>query len=150
MTRTTSTMFQVAGSSCLGLALLALGGGIALAAPPDPVSNPHKLEYRDATARRPDFQPPFLRDGVVVQPQRFKDVRSGLAAPQLQALLGQPVQRGSGLRGSEWDYNFKFRLPQSQNYLVCQYKVVMDSQGQTVREAYWRRKQCLDLASAAG
>ena len=64
---------------------------------------------------------------------------------QVQALLGAPLTQASGSRGQEWDYNLKFRLPQSDNYLVCQYKVVFDEQ-QSVRESVWRRRQCQDLA----
>ena len=117
--------------------------------PIDPVSNPNKLEYRDVEARRPDFKEPFLRDGVVSQPQRFNSVSAGLPAAQVQALLGQPLQQVAGPRGQEWNYNFKFRLPASQNYLVCQYKVVFDDGTQTVRETVWRRQQCMRLVQPA-
>ena len=129
--------------------LLALAAAPAVARdnPIDPVSNPNKLDYRDVEARRPDFAPPFLRDGVVSQPARFNELKAGVPAAQVQALLGQPLQEVDGKRGKEWDYNFKFRLPQSQNYLVCQYKVVMDAQAQAVRETVWRRHQCLDLVN---
>ncbi|RYX96002.1 MAG: hypothetical protein EOO28_09660 [Comamonadaceae bacterium] len=123
---------------------------IARENPVDPVSNPNKLEYRDVEARRPDFKEPFLRDGVVSQPGRFKQVSAGSAAMQVRDMLGQPQREASGPRGREWDYNFKFRLPRSENYLVCQYKVVLNDGGQTVRETSWRRKQCSDLVAKAG
>lgn len=118
--------------------------------PVDTVSNPDKLEYRDVEARRPDFKEPFLRDGVVSQPARFQELKPGATAMQVQALVGQPLQQVAGSRGQEWDYNFKFRLPQSQNYLVCQYKVVFEGQSQTVRETVWRRHQCQALAGQVG
>lgn len=117
--------------------------------PVDPVSNPNKLEYRDVEARRPDFKEPFLRNGVVSQPVRFGELKAGATAAQVQALLGQPLQQSVGPRGQEWDYNFKFLLPQSQNYLVCQYKVVFEGQSQSVRETVWRRQQCQRLAGQA-
>lgn len=117
--------------------------------PVDPVSNPNKLEYRDVDARRPDFREPFLRDGVVTEPAAFRQITVGLEAAQVQSRLGQPLREAQGPRGPEWDYNFKFRLPESSNYLVCQYKVVFDEGKQAVREAVWRRKQCLDLVSSA-
>ena len=82
-------------------------------------------------------------------PKRFGAVAAGLTAAQVQALPGPPLQQVAGPHGGEWDYHFKFRLPQSQNYLVCQYKVVLDDQAQAVREAVWRRQQCLDLAMQA-
>ncbi len=130
---------------------LAAGASSALARenPVDPVSNPNKLEYRDVDARRPDFREPFLRDGVVTQPAAFRQITAGVAAAQVQSLLGQPLRDAQGPRGPEWDYNFKFRLPQSSNYLVCQYKVVFDEGKTAVRETVWRRQQCLDLVSKA-
>lgn len=130
----------------LATGMLTSAQTLAAQNPIDPISNPQKLDYRDVEARRPDFKEPFLRDGVVSQPQRFADVAAGLPVAKVQALLGQPLQQVSGARGKEWDYNFKFRMPQSQNYLVCQYKVVLDEQSQAVREAYWRRHQCAALA----
>lgn len=129
------------------LLTLAAAPAVAHNNPVDPVSNPDKLAYRDVEARRPDFKEPFLRDGVVSQPARFAALKAGTPVAQVQGLLGEPLQQVDGPRGKEWDYNFKFRLPQSQNYLVCQYKVVLDAQAQAVRETVWRRHQCLDLVS---
>ncbi|WP_225783764.1 outer membrane protein assembly factor BamE [Xenophilus sp. Marseille-Q4582] len=116
--------------------------------PVDATSNPDKLSYQDVEARRPDFKEPFLRDGVVSEPARFAALTAGTPAARVQELLGQPLQKSAGPRGPEWDYHFKFRMPQSQNYLVCQYKVVFDGAGQAVRETVWRRQQCLDLVGA--
>jgi len=127
--------------------LLLAGCATAHHNPVDGTSNPDKLAYRDVEARRPDFKEPFLRDGVVSEPARFSELSAGTPVARVQELLGEPLQKGSGSRGPEWDYNFKFRLPQSQNYLVCQYKVVFDGQGQTVRETVWRRQQCLNLVT---
>ncbi|MBS0426681.1 MAG: outer membrane protein assembly factor BamE [Proteobacteria bacterium] len=114
--------------------------------PIDPVSNQSRLSYADVHARRPDFKEPFLRDGVVSQSERFRTIQAGLPQAQVLVALGQPLKVHDGAQGAEWDYNFKFLLPQSENYLVCQYKVVFDS-SQAVRDAVWRRRQCLDLVS---
>lgn len=119
----------------------------ARSAPYDKVSNPEDLSYWDVNAKRPDFAEPFLRDGVVAQPQQFQGVTAGLPASQVQALLGQPLDETEGKRGEEWNYNFKFRLPDSENYLVCQYKVVYDDATETVAETVWRRRQCLNLVN---
>lgn len=116
--------------------------------PVDATSNPEKLNYTDVEARRPDFKAPFLRDGVVNDPAVFRQITPGLSTGQVRQLLGQPLKESQGPRGQEWDYNFKFRMPESTNYLVCQYKVVLDAQQQAVREAAWRRTQCLDLVTA--
>ena len=136
----------VAGTALLASCL----GAVARDNPVDPVSNPNKLQYLDAEARRPDFKEPFLRDGVVSAPGSFKQVTAGAPAVQVRNMLGQPQREADGPRGREWDYNFKFRLPQSTQYLVCQYKVVLDNGGQAVRETVWRRKQCADLVAKAG
>lgn len=114
--------------------------------PVDTVSNPNKLSYTDVQVGRPELNPPFARDGELEQPARLSQaIKPGATQAQVQALLGAPLTQASGSRGQEWDYNLKFRLPQSDNYLVCQYKVVFDEQ-QTVRESVWRRRQCQDLA----
>ena len=136
-------------SPCAALAALVLAG-CAVGGhhnPIDPVSNAKQLDYTDVTARRPDFKELFLRDGVVTRPAQFDAIQVGLQQPQVRQLLGEPVQQKTGPRGVEWDYNFKFRLPQSQNYLVCQYKVVFDDR-QVVSEAAWRRRQCLQLTQS--
>jgi len=112
--------------------------------PVDPVSNPDKLSYRDVEARRPDFKEPFLRDGVVSRPERFREIKPGINQAQVLAVLGQALKQQRGALGTEWDYHFKFQMPQSANYLVCQYKVVFDD-SQAVRSTVWRRRQCLDL-----
>ncbi len=112
--------------------------------PVDPVSNPEKLSYHDVEARRPDFKEPFLRDGVVSRPERFHEIKPGVSQAQVLAVLGQALKTQRGALGTEWDYHFKFQMPQSANYLVCQYKVVFDD-SQAVRSAVWRRRQCLDL-----
>ena len=130
------------------MAAVAILGGCAAVGnrnPVDVVSNPAKLEYRDVDARRPDFKEPFLRDGSISQAQRFPEVPAGLPPTQVKNLLGQPLLVSQGPQGTEWDYNFKFKLPQSENFLVCQYKVVFDDTKEIVRRTSWRRQQCLDL-----
>lgn len=122
--------------------------GVTRANPHDPLSNPQNLAFTDVQASRPDFKEPFLRDGVVSNPARLAEVKAGIAPAQVQTVLGQPLQQVVGSRGTEWDYNFKFLLPQSQNYLVCQYKVVFESGTQAVRETVWRRRQCQQLAGS--
>lgn len=117
--------------------------------PADSMSNPNKLAYTDVEARSPNFNEVFVRDGFVSNPADFRKVTPGMRPEQVRQMLGQPLKEGQGSRGQEWDYNFKFRMPESNNYLVCQYKVVLDAQRQAVREAVWRRKQCLDLVAAA-
>ncbi|AMM25578.1 outer membrane protein assembly factor BamE domain-containing protein [Variovorax sp. PAMC 28711] len=116
--------------------------------PLDATSNPEKLKYADVEAHHPDFKEPFLRDGVVSNPAGFRRVVPGFTATQVVQLLGQPLRESQGTRGQEWDYNFKFKMPDSNNYLVCQYKVVFQGNPTAVRETVWRRKQCLDLVSA--
>lgn len=130
-------------------AVLAAGIGFSASAvannnPVDRVSNPDALDYSDVHISPQDMKAPFVRDGVIVEPQHFATIKPGLALPQVHTMLGEP-SRKHGAHGREWDYNFKFRLPQSQNFLVCQYKVEFDSQ-QFVLNTTWRRRQCQQLA----
>lgn len=121
--------------------------GIAYAAgqsnPVDRVSNPAALDYSDVEIAPRDMDEPFVRDGIVTEPQLFAKVTPGLEQTQVQSLLGTPLQRV----GQEWDYNFQLKMQQSGNYLVCQYKVVFDEQ-QVVRDTVWRRRQCQQLVGA--
>ena len=131
-------------------AMLATGIGSAVGAaansnPVDRVSNPNALDYSDVHISPEDMKAPFVRDGLVVEPQHFATIQPGLAQPQVHAMLGEPLRK-HGAQGREWDYNFKFKMPQSQNYLVCQYKVVFDAQ-ELVQNSIWRRRQCQQLAA---
>lgn len=136
-----------------GIVALALLGGCVAGGghqnPIDPVSNVHELDYTDVQARRPDFDEPFLRDAEITQPGIFRQVGPGLSADAARRTLGEPLRASQGPRGVEWDYAFKFRMPDSSNYLICQYKLVLDDSGQQLRETAWRRRQCLDLVERA-
>jgi len=109
--------------------------------PIDKVSNPAARAYTDVDIAPAKMNPPFVRDGVVTEPQRFAAIAPSLDQAQVRTLLGAPIRQ----QGREWDYNFQLRMEQSENYLVCQYKVVFDDQNR-VRETVWRRRQCQQLA----
>lgn len=134
------------------MAVILLAGCVAVGGhhnPVDSLSNAHELDYTDVDVRRPDFDEPFVRDGMVSQPAAFRDIGAGLTPEIVRQRLGEPLQEQDGPRGREWDYSFKFAMPQSENYLVCQYKVVFAAAGEPVRETVWRRRQCLDLVDSA-
>lgn len=144
MIRSTPLLALVAASVLLG------GCAARHHNPVDAKSNPDQLRFNDVQATRTELgAPPFLREGVMDQPARLAQLKAGTPMAQVQSLLGQPLKQGNGPRGTEWDYDLKFQLPQSQNFLVCQYKVVFDAQAQVVREAVWRRQQCQDLVAQA-
>lgn len=147
MTTVLNTLRLAALTTFTGAMLVTATAVAAHTNPVDEVSNPKKLDYQDVEARRPDFAAPFLRDGVIDQPQRLQQLRQGAALDQAVALLGQPLKKGSGKNGSEWDYNLKFKMPDSENYLVCQYKLVVDEAKKQIEDAVWRRKQCLDIVN---
>ena len=65
----------------------------------------------------------------------------------MRSALGEPVKKSTGKLGTEWDYNLQFKLPRSQNYMVCQYKLVIDDAKQVVTQGVWRRSQCQQLAN---
>ncbi len=137
-------------AAMVGAALLTAGCvAIGHNNPVDPVSNRDELKFSDVSIDRPDFRDPFVRDGVVSEPVQLRRITAGLTPEQVRQALGQPLQEQDGARGREWDYNFKFRMPQSTNYLVCQYKVVFDAATSAVRETVWRRRQCQELVAAA-
>ncbi|MFT4256646.1 MAG: OmpA family protein [Pseudoxanthomonas sp.] len=136
------------------IALLA-SVGLAFAAPAvaghqnpvDKVSNPNALVFTDVEVDHDDFTEVFVRDGALTEPNHFRPLVPGLPQEQARAILGPPLRESDGSRGHEWDYNFKFVLEPSKNYIICQYKLVLD-QAQQVREQVWRRRQCQLLAEA--
>ena len=85
---------------------------------------------------------------MVCEPERFNTIVAGLSQNEIENTLGQPLSKEDGRRGEEWNYNFTFLLPQSENRIVCQYKVIFDA-AQEVTETFWRRHQCLDIVNAA-
>lgn len=122
---------------------LCAGAAASQENPIDPVSNPASLDYEDVEASPSEMGPPFLREGLIADPQRLAAIRPGVSQAEVRSVLGEPL----AVRGSrDWDYDVKLMLPQSQNYLVCQYKVRFDDQ-QRVRETIWRRRQCERLAA---
>ncbi len=142
-------------SKALSIVMLLTGLGAGIAAPAlaahrnpvDKLSNPNSLVFTDVSVDHDQFTEVFVRDGALTEPNHFRPIVPGLQQDRVGSLLGEPLRRGDGKRGSEWDYNFKFVLEPSKNFIVCQYKVVFDEQ-QAVREQVWRRRQCQLLAQA--
>lgn len=133
-------------AAVLAAGLCSVAAGTAFAANPvDQVSNPAARDYTDVEISPQEMGVPFVRDGVVTRPQVFATIRAGLTQAQVRSTLGEPL-RQQDARRPEWEYNFRFRMPESQNFLVCQYKVVFDDQ-QLVRDTTWRRRQCQNLAA---
>lgn len=110
--------------------------------PIDEVSNPTELDYTDESIGLRQLHVPFVRDGVVSEPKLFSTITLGLEQAKVQTALGAPIRQD----GRQWDYNFKMKMVGSENYLVCQYKVVFDDQ-KLVRETVWRRRQCQQLVN---
>lgn len=129
--------------------LAAVGAAHAGDNPVDPVSNPQGLEFPDVEMEIPEYAAPFQRTGrLVTDAELFRQVVPGMPAARVQSLLGKPLNHTSDGLGKEWNYNFTLLMPVSRNHLVCQYKVVFDSQ-QRVEDAVWRRDQCLDIVNQA-
>ncbi|MDN5843969.1 MAG: outer membrane protein assembly factor BamE [Alcaligenaceae bacterium] len=131
-------------ASALLIGGLAAGAAHARSNPVDLVSNPDRLDYSNVEMDVPDYDVPFKRDGYVKDPAVFRQITEGLPAAKVQALIGPPLEKTDESGGSEWDYQFAFVLPRSENHIICQYKVVFDGQKQ-VEEAVWRRRQCQDI-----
>lgn len=128
-----------------------LGAGWASAAaaqdhrnPVDPVSNPDSLQFSNVIIGERDFTERFQRDGMVRETGFFAAIRPGMASAEILSLLGQPLVQ-SNANDREWNYNFKFQLHDSQNYLVCQYKILFSADN-IVKNSVWRRRQCKKTA----
>ncbi len=109
--------------------------------PVDQRSNPQAEKFTDVHIAPRKLDVPFVRDAGVTDPQIFRGVTAGVAQDQLTQIIGQPVKKN----GRAWDYQFKFAMTNSQNFLVCQYKVKFDREAR-VETATWRRQQCAALA----
>ena len=113
--------------------------------PNDDISNVKALPFNDVEVDRRKLDEAFVRDGVMTDPARFAAVRPGVSAMAVREQIGSPI-RIRNEKGQVWDYNFKFRMPESQNYLVCQYQVVLKDRSE-VSETVWRRRQCEAIAN---
>lgn len=133
----------VAAALTAGLSLNVVGA-MAQSNPIDRVSNPDGIDYIDVEVSPQEMAPPFVRQGLILEPQRLTSIRLGSGADEVEALLGEPLRK-SGWLSRQWEYDVRFRMPRSENYLVCQYKVLFDGQ-QSVKETVWRRRQCEQLA----
>lgn len=134
--------------ACAIAAAAGVTAACAHAAPADPGSNPEKLQYSDVRMKTPDYAVPFKRDGALSEPSVLKQVAPGLPAADVTRILGRPLAQAAGSRGPEWDYNLTLRMSASENYLMCQYKVVFD-EAQRVKDTVWRRHQCQDIVEGS-
>lgn len=112
--------------------------------PNDDISNVNELPFNEVEVNKRELDETFVRDGVVADPERFAAIRSGVSAMAVREQLGSPIHIRND-KGQVWDYNFKFRMPASNNYLVCQYEVIFKD-GTEVIETVWRRRQCEAIA----
>lgn len=118
---------------------------LAQSNPIDRVSNPNALDFTDVEVSPQEMNPPFVRHGLVVEPQRLASIGTGISGADVTAALGEPLRK-YGVRDAEWDYDVRLKMPQSDNFLICQYKIVFDQQD-LVAETVWRRRQCAQIAS---
>jgi len=134
----------VIGVTLFGLVMTA-APVLAQSNPVDRVSNPNALDFTNVEVSPQEMNPPFVRHGLVVEPQRLSSIGTGISGADVSAVLGEPLRK-YGARDAEWDYNVRLKMPQSENYLICQYKIVFD-QHDLVLETVWRRRQCAQIAS---
>jgi outer membrane protein assembly factor BamE (lipoprotein component of BamABCDE complex) len=142
-TRSIAIAAVTASALCAGTSGSAVAQGHSN--PTDRVSNPSAREFSTVEVGLPDFQPPFVRDGVLAEPSRLALPQRKMTQAQVKSALGDPP-RMTGPQDREWNYNFKFKLPESINHIVCEVKVVFDAQGM-VDGVVWRRSQCEQLAT---
>jgi hypothetical protein len=138
-------LMKYAGTAALLSAALVIGAVPSHAGHSNPVdqkTNPQAENFTDVHIAPRKLDDPFVRDAGVTDPQIFRGVTTGLAQDQLAQVIGQPVKKD----GRSWDYQFKFAMTNSQNFLICQYKVKFDREDR-VESAIWRRQQCAALAN---
>lgn len=131
----------IATSTTGALLALSLASGAAHA------SDPPALDYSDLHMTRPEFDEPFQRDGRATEVAQVLRIVPGATPDQVRASLGEPLRRGHGVRGPEWDYDLRLGLA-DEDFIVCQYKVVFDARNSAVVETHWRRYQCRDIVAA--
>lgn len=110
--------------------------------PVDEISNPNHADFSDEEIHPENLDHPFVRTGPITDPKQLSAITAGTEQAQVLTLLGEPVNK----KGRAWDYNFTFTLPQSGNFIVCQYKVQFD-RDERVSKTVWRRQQCQELAA---
>lgn len=134
-----------AAASASLLAFLFAGAAPVMAQsnPVDPVSNPKALNYDDVGVLPKEMNPPFVRRGQVIEPSQLDGIKPGATRDAVRATLGDPVRTDGAV---SWDYDVQFKMPESENYLVCQYKIVFGAD-ELVSEMVWRRRQCMELAN---
>ena len=112
--------------------------------PVDEISNPQANEFQRVVMAIEDFDTPFVRDGVLREREAFVPVERAMTKEQVRQLVGEPVRMENSL-ADKWVYQIKFVLPESNNFIVCQYNIMFDME-QFVDAAVWRRRQCERLA----
>lgn len=132
-------------TACLCLGLL-LNGCTDLwhSNPVDNRSNPEHYRYHDVSKRPTSLDENFARQGRTLSLSDINSVKLGMSTEQVKALLGSPrYQDDSAL---QWEYDVNLKLPESENNIICQYKVIFDPKNKDVSATNWRRQQCMDLA----
>ena len=140
--------------SFLAVSLLVAGASCNMAIaghtnPIDPVSNPKSQDFSDVSVNYRDLPVKFVRNGVVSDAQGFQAIQVGMPQNAVQSLLGVPLSSRADGKNDAWDYHFTFKMPESNNILICQYRVTFD-QNDNVLNTVWRRRQCENIASPRG
>ncbi|MBS0911110.1 outer membrane protein assembly factor BamE [Tatumella sp. JGM118] len=134
-----------AGALCFSFGLLLSGcANLWHDNPVDNRSNPDHYSYHDVSKRPTRLDEKFVRQGTQQQLSAVGAIRPEMTREQVTALLGKPLYQDDS--GTQWEYDINLQLPQSENHIICQYKVIFDSITQRVKTGVWRRQQCLDLA----
>src|SRR5690606_11585581 len=98
----------------------------------------HPSDFEDIAVEPSQLESGFLRDGMFVPVEELVQVEPGMNQEEVRALLGSPV---TGSTDGWWFYNINLPLEGIDDYLVCQYRVTLESG--TVTAVDWRRRQCV-------
>lgn len=134
-----------AGALCFSFGLLLSGcANLWHDNPADNRSNPDHYSYHDVSKRPTRLDEKFVRQGTHQSLSAVNAIRPEMTRQQVTDLLGEPVYQDNN--GTQWEYDINLQLPDSENRIICQYKVIFDSSTQRVKTGVWRRQQCQDLA----
>ena len=73
--------------------------------PVDPVSNPQLLEYADVAVLPKEMDPPFVRQGQILDPSALHVIDVGTTQDVVRSVLGEPDRVDAR---EAWEYNLQF------------------------------------------
>ncbi|CAH1746309.1 Outer membrane protein A precursor [Thauera humireducens] len=106
-----------------------------------------ELHFPDAHVELPQLSATPLRVGHRFPIQDLASIKVGTSAETVRNLLGQPDSLDQHKGAEGWEYDISFPIAGGSSEIVCQFMVLIDSEGR-VSSTHWRRPVCADRAQA--